>query len=71
MRKLSHVRKLWDGILELRSVTDVFTDQAIDGQKDDVDHFIIFTMPTNFGKFLNGRIRPQNRTHKKIEYILK
>lgn len=47
MRKLSHVRKLWDGILELRSVTDVFTDQAIDGQKYDVDHFIPWSFVMN------------------------
>ena len=30
MRKLLHVRKLWDGILDLRSVVDVFTDEVID-----------------------------------------
>lgn len=47
MRKLSHVRKLWDGILELRSVADVFTDQAIDRQKYDVDHFIPWSFVMN------------------------
>lgn len=40
MRKLSQVRKLWDGILDLRSVIDVFTDEPIDNKKYDVDHFI-------------------------------
>ena len=33
MRKLSHVRKLWDGILDLRSIVDVFTNEPIDEEK--------------------------------------
>ncbi len=40
MRKLSHVRKLWDGILDVHNVIDVFSDQVIDKQKYEVDHFI-------------------------------
>ena len=46
-RKLSHVRKLWDGILELRSVADVFTDEAIDINEYDVDHFIPWSFVMN------------------------
>lgn len=47
MRKLSHVRKLWDGILELCSVADVFTDKAIDKEKYDIDHFIPWSFVMN------------------------
>ena len=47
MRKLSRVRKLWDGILELRSVADVFTDNPIDADKYDVDHFIPWSFVMN------------------------
>ena len=47
MRKLAHVRKLWDGILDIRSVTDVFTDEAIDKQKYEVDHFIPWSFVMN------------------------
>lgn len=32
--------KLWDGILDLRSINDVFTDNPIDQTQYDVDHFI-------------------------------
>lgn len=47
MRKLAHVRKLWDGIIELTSVTDVFTDHPIDHKKYDVDHFIPWSFVMN------------------------
>lgn len=47
MRKLSHVRKLWDGILDLRSINDVFTDKLIDQRKYDVDHFIPWSFVMN------------------------
>ena len=47
MRKLSHVRKLWDGILHFRSVVDVFTDKLIDEEKYDVDHFIPWSFVMN------------------------
>ncbi len=47
MRKLSHVRKLWDGIMELQSVTDVFTDKPVDVQNYDVDHFIPWSFVMN------------------------
>ena len=47
MRKLAHARKLWDGILELRSVADVFTDGPIQVHKYDVDHFIPWSFVMN------------------------
>lgn len=47
MRKLGHVRKLWNGILELRSINDVFTDNLIDITNYDVDHFIPWSFVMN------------------------
>lgn len=47
MRKLSHVRKLWDGILDIHSINDVFTGQEIDKCKYDVDHFIPWSFVMN------------------------
>lgn len=47
MRKLGHVRKLWDGILDLRSINDVFTDNPIDQTQYDVDHFIPWSFVMN------------------------
>lgn len=47
MRKLGHVRKLWDGILDLRSINDIFTDNPIDRSKYDVDHFIPWSFVMN------------------------
>ena len=47
MRKHAHVRKLWDGILDIQRVTDVFTDEVIDKQKYDVDHFIPWSFVMN------------------------
>lgn len=40
MRKLNSVRKLWEGILEVTEVRDVFTDQPVRTKRYDVDHFI-------------------------------
>ena len=40
MRKLNHVRKLWEGILELTEVRDVFTGEVVAPKAYDVDHFI-------------------------------
>lgn len=47
MRKLSRVRKLWDGILELQTINDVFTNLPIDSTKYDVDHFIPWSFVMN------------------------
>lgn len=40
MRKLNSVRKLWEGILEVTEVRDVFTNQPVRTKRYDVDHFI-------------------------------
>ncbi len=47
MRKLNNVRKLWEGILELTEVRDVFTDKALTSKKYDVDHFIPWSFVMN------------------------
>jgi len=47
MRKLGHVRKLWEGILTFREVRDVFTDQPVITGKYDVDHFIPWSFVMN------------------------
>lgn len=47
MRKLSHVRNLWDGILDVQNITDVFTAEPINRQKYDVDHFIPWSFVMN------------------------
>jgi hypothetical protein len=47
MRKLNKVRKLWEGILDLSEVYDVFTgDKVIKGNYD-VDHFIPWSFVMN------------------------
>ena len=40
MRKLNHVRGLWEGILDVKEVRDVFTGKPIFKKNYDVDHFI-------------------------------
>ena len=40
MRKLSNVRKLWQGIMEIQEIRDVFTGQPVKEKQYDVDHFI-------------------------------
>ncbi len=47
MRKLGHVRKLWEGILAVSEVRDVFTDEAIVSKQYDVDHFIPWSFVMN------------------------
>ena len=47
MRKLSRVRRLWEGILDIREVRDVFTDRPIAAKKYDVDHFIPWSFVMN------------------------
>lgn len=47
IRKLNQVHKLWDGILELTPILDVFTDDRIDANKYDVDHFIPWSFVMN------------------------
>lgn len=47
MRKLNKVRKLWEGILELHELRDVFTEQAVVSKHYDVDHFIPWSFVMN------------------------
>ena len=47
MRKLNHVRKLWEGILTLTPVRDVFTGRPVDPHQYDVDHFIPWSFVMN------------------------
>ena len=47
MRKLNNVRKLWEGILDLIEVRDVFTDNPIIAKGYDVDHFIPWSFVMN------------------------
>ena len=47
VRKLSRVRRLWEGILDIREVRDVFTDRPIAAKKYDVDHFIPWSFVMN------------------------
>lgn len=47
VRKLAKVHKLWDGILDLQPVRDVFTDESVDVNDYDVDHFIPWSFVMN------------------------
>ncbi len=47
MRKLNHVRDLWECILEQRQILDVFTDNPIEYRKYDIDHFIPWSFVMN------------------------
>lgn len=47
MRKLSNVRKLWEGILTVHEVRDVFTGQPVGPKQYDVDHFIPWSFVMN------------------------
>lgn len=47
MRKLNNVRKLWEGILDIAEVKDVFTDQPVISRQYDVDHFIPWSFVMN------------------------
>ncbi len=47
MRKLNRVRKLWEGIIELCEVKDVFTGDAVVPKQYDVDHFIPWSFVMN------------------------
>jgi hypothetical protein len=47
MRKLSNVRKLWQGIMEMREIRDVFTRKAVQKKQYDVDHFIPWSFVMN------------------------
>ena len=47
MRKLNNVRKLWEAVLDIQPVVDVFKDEAIDRSNYDVDHFIPWSFVMN------------------------
>lgn len=47
MRKLGNVRKLWEGVLDLEPVTDVFNGSRIQKDNYDVDHFIPWSFVMN------------------------
>lgn len=47
MRKLGNVRKLWEAVLDVSPVKDVFTEQNIVSRKYDVDHFIPWSFVMN------------------------
>ena len=47
MRKLGRVRKLWEGVLSVQGISDVFTGKPIDPGDYDVDHFIPWSFVMN------------------------
>ncbi len=46
MRKLKKVRDLWQDIMEVQEIRDVFTGQPMEG-KYDIDHFIPWSFVMN------------------------
>ncbi len=46
-RKLGKVHKLWDGILNIQSVKDVFSDKEVEADAYAVDHFIPWSFVMN------------------------
>ena len=47
MRKLGKVRNLWEGILEICPVSDVFTGKPVTAGQYDIDHFIPWSFVMN------------------------
>ena len=47
MRKLSNVRKLWQGIMKVQEIWDIFTGQPVKETQYDVDHFIPWSFVMN------------------------
>ena len=47
MRKLAGVRKLWEGVLDICEVRDVYTGEAVLRKQYDVDHFIPWSFVMN------------------------
>ena len=47
MRRLKHVRKLWEGVMQISEVRDVFTEEPMASNKYDVDHFIPWSFVMN------------------------
>lgn len=46
-RQLSKVRELWQGIMDVQEITDVFTGQPVVKRKYDIDHFIPWSFVMN------------------------
>ena len=46
-RKLKNVRNLWQGIMEIQEIRDVFTGQPVKKKKYDIDHFIPWSFVMN------------------------
>ncbi len=47
MRKLNRVRRLWEGIIDVCEVRDVFTGRPVAAKKYDIDHFIPWSFVMN------------------------
>ena len=47
MRKLGKVRNLWEGVLEICPVSDVFTGKLVAAGQYDIDHFIPWSFVMN------------------------
>jgi hypothetical protein len=47
IRKLPHVRKLWEGIFDVCEVKDVFTGKPVNTKQYDIDHFIPWSFVMN------------------------
>lgn len=47
MRKLNHVRKLWESVLDTTKIIDVFKNEPIKKESYDVDHFIPWSFVMN------------------------
>ena len=54
MRKLGHVRKLWEGVLDITNIIDVIKNEPIKKDAYDVDHFIPWSFVMN-DELWNGR----------------
>ena len=46
-RKLKYVRNLWQGLMEIQEIRDVFTGQPVKKKKYDIDHFIPWSFVMN------------------------
>ena len=47
MRKLGKVRRLWERVIELTEIRDVFTNEPMQPKKYDIDHFIPWSFVMN------------------------
>ena len=56
MRKLNNVRKLWEGILDVSEIRDVFTDEPIISKQYDIDHFIPWSFESSLNSSKSNRL---------------